>query len=103
VENRKTTVEAISLVCIFQKYKIDRCKILKVDCEGSEYAIFSTVPDHVLEKIDYIFIESHPVKGINPAEFKNYLQDKGLSVQGHFVPSSGCWEWFGKRDRRRDE
>ena len=102
VKKRTITVEATSLAHIFQKCEIDRCKILKVDCEGSEYAIFSTVPDRVLEKIDYIFIESHPVNGIDPAEFKDYLQDKGFLVQGHFVPSSGCWEWFGKRARRRD-
>ena len=45
VESNKTydfaclQVQSITLADIFRKYKINKCKLLKIDCEGAEYEI----------------------------------------------------------------
>lgn len=37
-------IESITLSEIFSAHKIDRCKLLKIDCEGSEHEILRSTP-----------------------------------------------------------
>lgn len=59
VEHFEETIKTISLNDVFEKYKVDECKVLKVDVEGSEYKIFQTVSEDVMKKINYITMEFH--------------------------------------------
>lgn len=49
----------IDLKTIFAENKIERCKLLKLDAEKSEYAILEKCPPEILEKIDWIIGEHH--------------------------------------------
>lgn len=52
-------VEAISLPKLFSKYNLKHCHLVKCDCEGAEYDIFSNVPSSIYAKIDRIVMEYH--------------------------------------------
>ena len=54
------TVPAISLDQLFDDYKIDKCRVLKTDMEGSEIKAFRDISERNLQKIDYIVGEFHP-------------------------------------------
>jgi FkbM family methyltransferase len=50
------TVPSVTLTEVFETYVADRCRLLKIDCEGAEYEILKDAP---LERIDYIRGEFH--------------------------------------------
>ena len=52
-------VESISLKNIFDSNNIDKCDLLKIDCEGSEYEIIDSLPSNYFDKIDKMIIEYH--------------------------------------------
>ena len=85
-------VQATTLERIFQKNKIGKCDLLKLDCEGSEYAIIYSAPKDIFKKIDNIFLEYHDwacppklqcrrMEGENSEKLKNYLKNLGYKVQ----------------------
>ncbi len=55
-------IPSITLDEIFQKYKIKRCKLLKIDCEGSEYEILYNANADVLSKCENLRAEFHESK-----------------------------------------
>jgi FkbM family methyltransferase len=68
---RRTGIPSTTLDQIFDSLGVDKCKLLKIDCEGSEYEIlFST---HSLSKVEYLSGEFH---------YNQLLQDQGYSVEG---------------------
>lgn len=64
-------VEKISLNDVLDK--VDRCKVLKCDCEGCEVKGFSTLTKENLLKIDNIIGEFHP-RGIDFDTFLSYFK-----------------------------
>ncbi len=58
-EGHSRKVKSMSLKNIFDKNEISECDILKLDCEGSEYTIFETLPDIYYNKIKKIIMEYH--------------------------------------------
>ncbi len=68
-------VESTTLNSIFETYKIDHCRLLKIDCEGSEYEILLNTSK--LTVIDYLSAEFHTnehlsAKGFNPQMLYDY-------------------------------
>lgn len=64
------SVKSITLDDIFRTLHIKKCKVLKIDCEGSEYEIlFNT---KMLNRIEYFSAEFH---------YNNYLHSKGYFVR----------------------
>ena len=57
MENAK--VHSTTLFEIFDKYSIDKVKLLKMDCEGSEYEILYNTSPEVLKKIEHLRAELH--------------------------------------------
>lgn len=53
-------VDRISVDDIFSNNNIEKCRVLKTDCESCEIKGFSTVSKETLQKIDYIVGEFHP-------------------------------------------
>ena len=51
------TVPSLSLDEIFTKYAIERCKLLKIDCEGAEFEILSRTK--VLDRVEHLRGEIH--------------------------------------------
>lgn len=64
----------------FFKKGIDRCNLLKLDCEGSEYEIILNIPDTLFGKIDNIIVEVHPVQGYSSEKIGSFLTDHGYII-----------------------
>jgi FkbM family methyltransferase len=52
-----TEVSVMSLDEVFELYKIDRCKLLKMDIEGMEYEVL--YPSTILPRVDNMVMECH--------------------------------------------
>jgi FkbM family methyltransferase len=76
------TVPALSLGDAFQKLKLQHIDLLKLDCEGAEYAILFNSPEVVLESISRIVMEYHDeVGGHNHHQLVEFLALKGFQVK----------------------
>jgi FkbM family methyltransferase len=56
-------VEALSLEDVFRRYEVDRCNLLKLNCEGAEFEILYGAPAGILQRIDRIAMEYHATEG----------------------------------------
>ncbi len=76
------TVPTTTLERVFEDCKIDRCGLLKIDCEGSEYEILYSAPKSIFDKIAAIFLEYHEwsEKGLADA-LKIHLEKMGFKVK----------------------
>jgi len=68
--------------------KIDRLKLLKIDCEGAEYEILQSTTPEVLRRIDVLRGEFHRGKQLgNPDELleyvRQYIPDTEVEVSGN--------------------
>ena len=57
-------VESITLEEIFNKYNINKLKLLKIDCEGSEYEILYNTDTNLLKNIENLRGEFHENKNL---------------------------------------
>lgn len=55
-------VLCISLEDIFNKYSVNKCKLLKIDCEGAEEIILPEVLQKFSDIVDSIAVEFHSLK-----------------------------------------
>ena len=59
--------QATTLEKIFDRHQIGHCDLLKIDCEGAEFAILEDMPKSVYDRVSNIFLEYHDwVPGKNP-------------------------------------
>jgi len=92
-ENDKTIrVPCVTLPEIFDKHHLERCDLLKMDCEGSEYSILYNCPSEYLKKIVQMAIEVHQGPGMNQSieSLGSYLTTHGFKIRqlGHML-----WVW----------
>jgi FkbM family methyltransferase len=73
-------VSGLTLADIFERGKIHRCDLMKVDIEGAEYALFESVPEHLWKKIERVIMETHPVSGREVSELGRILRARGFQV-----------------------
>ena len=81
--NTSIQIEAVSIPDIFDIYKLEKCDLLKVDCEGAEYNILFNCPDEFYSKIENIVIELHdwvPESEGTPQKLETFLSSKGYRV-----------------------
>lgn len=66
VEDYETSYEVNTIVLtdFLFFHNIDKVDFLKIDCEGSEYDIFVSIPDSILSQIKKIHVEFHYNDGI---------------------------------------
>lgn len=57
--DKKISVDSISLKEIFDQNNIETCKLLKLDCEGSEYSIIDALPLEYFKRVENLVIEYH--------------------------------------------
>lgn len=67
------SVKSTTLDDFFKKNKIKKCKLLKIDCEGSEYEILLNTK--YLDKIEYLAVELH---------LNEFLKKRGYSFEKLF-------------------
>lgn len=51
-------VRTVTLEWLFRQFDLDRCKLLKIDCEGAEYEVLGAFPE-LLRCVDYLIGEFH--------------------------------------------
>ncbi len=75
-------VQTTTLKRIFSKNDIGHCDLVKIDCEGAEFALIYAVPDEILDRVSNIFLEYHDwIKGENSNELKQFLEKKRFKVE----------------------
>ena len=77
-------VPTVSLKGLIEDFNIDKISFLKVDIEGYEYEFFENLEDDILEKIDKIFLEFHPVEdNYRKLNLINRLMIKGFKMTSY--------------------
>lgn len=71
------SINKLSLNDIFEKNKIEKCKVIKTDAEGGEVKCFKTLKPEHFRKIEYVVGEFHPW-GIDFNEFFDYFEPHGF-------------------------
>jgi FkbM family methyltransferase len=79
-DHYKEVVQVTPIADIFTMFKIDRCKLLKIDVEGLEHETLMD-NDEILSKIDNLVGEIHintklHKQGYSTAKLYNYLKEK---------------------------
>lgn len=80
-QGASVAVPSLSLVQAFEQLEIDRCDLLKMDCEGAEYPILYQAPNEIFVKIERIVMEYHDNAQGNHTQLGTYLQQQGYKVQ----------------------
>lgn len=91
--SNRLTVKTKTLETIFNENHIEKCNLLKIDCEGSEYGIFYDLPEEFFKRIQNIYIEIHPTRDHQPETLKQLLRDNGFEIQ-EFNRDDACVEAF---------
>ena len=58
-DTAQESVDVISLAALFERYGIDRCDYLKLDCEGAEFEIILEADASLLNRVRRIAMEYH--------------------------------------------
>jgi len=81
-EYEEVRVESRTLEEIFRNENLDRCDILKMDCEGAEFEILLSAPFSVLRRVGRITMEYHDgVAGHNHQDLSRFLRAHGFMVR----------------------
>lgn len=93
-----TVKKSIMLEDIFTENKINKCDLLKMDCEGAEYEILMNSPDTILEKILNISIEvENNIKTKYPInKMIKKLQACGFQIDIQNTISNSCFLYAKK-------
>src|SRR3989344_3374595 len=77
----QTHVECLTLVDIFDAFKIDSCDLLKIDCQGGEYEILMNTPETYFPQIKSIILEYHlNIRNYSPDMLVAFLEKHGYEV-----------------------
>ena len=97
-DSSDTLMETVQVPCvtlqeIFDKHQLDRCHLLKMDCEGSEYEILYNCPSTYLHRVDQMAIEVHRGKDVNQniTTLADYL--KSLDFNTRQYEEHMLWAW----------
>ncbi len=87
-------VAAISLADIFTNYGVERCGLLKLDCEGAEFPILYAAPDWALQRVEQMVMELHPDGPDGPNSrrgIERFLNGKGFKTRSS--RDGLLWAW----------
>lgn len=90
------SVEATTLHDVFTEFKIKRCDLLKMDCEGAEYGILYNCLPSDLGRISQIAMEVHQGQGEgeNIDALETFLRSNGFMTRRR--PVGMLWAWRGE-------
>lgn len=79
---KQTLVPSTSLADALKSNNIERCDLIKLDCEGAEFDILFSAEPEILKRVDRIVLEYHDyVTGNNHRELAEYLRESGYKVR----------------------
>lgn len=75
-------VQTITLEKIFDRHRLGQVDLLKIDCEGAEFAILEDTPKAVYDRVSNVFLEYHDwVPGKSHRDLIKILSAHGFKVQ----------------------
>lgn len=77
---RKTSVQCIHLGDLMDKEDVQHCDLLKLDCEGAEFEILSTLPQAAWRKIKAIVLEYHLFADYALFQLQDLLTTQGFQI-----------------------
>jgi FkbM family methyltransferase len=77
----KIEVKTITIKSLFQKYKLNKIDLVKLDIEGAEFDLFRSKDIGLLLNTRYLVMEIHPDKKCNPSEIINILESFGFKIK----------------------
>jgi FkbM family methyltransferase len=82
-EVQRQPIPGVSLASLVEHYRLSVIDLLKIDCEGGEYAILLATPSEVFARIRHIVFECHEIDGFKTklAAVKQRLAREGFSVK----------------------
>jgi FkbM family methyltransferase len=80
VKNVEEKVSSITLKDFFDEHHIERCDLMKIDCEGMEYDILYNTPIDYLKRVKAFSIEHHWAPGQDYQELAAYLKKHGYET-----------------------
>lgn len=83
------TVRLMTLEQVFEQTMTDQCDLLKIDCEGGEYDVLLTAPDHLLARIRNILCEYHASTKYQPQQIVDRLVKSGFNVEAENYTAFG--------------
>lgn len=87
-------VDFVTLQEVFESNKIERCDLLKLNCEGAEYQILRNTPREYLQRIRKMAVQCHPIEftpDADPEGLKRFLEDMGFEATLAGAPSLYCY------------
>lgn len=85
METRSDTIDLkvpiFTLQDLLDRAGVESCAYLKIDAEGSEYAILSALTPELARRIEQITVELHDLPGHNPSEIYSRLKEAGYTVR----------------------
>jgi FkbM family methyltransferase len=93
---KKISVDAIKLEYFILQQKLEEIDLLKLDCEGSEYAILYNLPKEFFSKITAFSIETHSGNAANENlnSLRKFIGDQGYKVEYLDEGYTGyIWAW----------
>ncbi len=77
-----STVEGRSLWSLMTRHAPPPT-IVKMDCEGAEYAAILTSPPGTWDSVEHVILEYHPVPGAHFSDLRRRLEDLGFHLEWH--------------------
>ncbi len=77
-------VDVIGIAELFSDFVVERCGLLKLDCEGAEFEILRAAPREVLDRISQMIVEVHaPLDGgeHSVAGLAAFLRQRGFHTK----------------------
>jgi len=76
------TARVVSLDDVFRRFAIERCALLKLDCEGAEYDILFNASSDTLDRVERIAMEYHVgLAPGTPDSLGAFLTGRGFDVR----------------------
>ena len=79
-DNAGSSVEIISMESLLDLVGA-RVNLMKIDCEGAEYAFFDSAPEYAFHCIDCIVAEAHSLGSERHSRLMNQLAEFGFHVR----------------------
>lgn len=82
VEGSDQRVPMVTLDSLMEKYGIERCDYLKLDCEGAEHEIVANMSPATASRVKQITMEVHKIAGFDSEMLTNRLESFGYQRVG---------------------
>ena len=85
-ESYPITIPVTTLEEVFRRYTIERCDLLKMNCEGEEYNILLSLPNTLYDRIGAILLNYHlfsPDPKKHPRVLREKLEERGFVISKH--------------------